>query len=299
MIKPKPLQTGDTVAVIAPASPPDQHNLKKGIEYLKEIGLNVVTGAHLYKKNGYLAGTDEQRASDIHAMFANKEIKAIICACGGYGTARLASQLNYDLIKRNPKIFWGYSDITFLHTAIHQRTGLVTFHGPMLSSDIGKEEAHIETKQTIYQLFSPRSFCYTDQISQLDAICEGEATGQLIGGNLTLLASTLGTPDEEPYEIDRMMTQLYMANKQQDAAGIIIGDFHNCYPRKRTESLSLEETLTSYLISLKKPVMKGFRIGHCSPQTAVAIGSYATMSTYKRIVEFESGIALPKDKVGC
>lgn len=312
MIKPQRLQKGDTVAVIAPASPPNQHNLKKGIEYLKEIGLNVVTGAHLYKKNGYLAGTDEQRAADIHAMFANKQVKAIICACGGYGTARLASQLNYDLIKRNPKIFWGYSDITFLHTAIHQRTGLVTFHGPMLSSDLGKEDVHIETKQAFYQLFSHRSLCYTDEISTLDTICEGEATGQLIGGNLTLLVSTLGTPfeldtknkilfiediDEEPYEIDRMMTQLYMANKLQDAAGIIIGDFHNCYPKKRTESLSLEEALTSYLTSLKKPVMRGFRIGHCSPQTAVAIGSYVTMSTYERMVEFESGITLPKDKV--
>jgi len=153
MIKPKPLQKGDTVAVIAPASPPNQHNLKKGIEYLREIGLNVVTGAHLYKKNGYLAGTDEQRAADIHAMFANKEVKAIICACGGYGTARLASQLNYDLIKRNPKVFWGYSDITFLHTAIHQRTGLVTFHRPMLSSDLGKEDVHIETKQAFINCF--------------------------------------------------------------------------------------------------------------------------------------------------
>src|SRR6478735_3302872 len=113
MIKPKPLQKGDTVAVIAPASPPNQHNLKKGIEYLREIGLNVVTGAHLYKKNGYLAGTDEQRAADIHAMFANKEVKAIICACGGYGTARLASQLNYDLIKRSAQVWLPFTGQCF------------------------------------------------------------------------------------------------------------------------------------------------------------------------------------------
>ncbi|TYR80008.1 LD-carboxypeptidase [Priestia megaterium] len=306
MIKPAKLKKGDTVGIIAPASPPNEGQLKKAILFLEELGLQVMIGKSVYERNGYLAGTDEQRIDDIHDMFSNKSVKAIICACGGYGTARIASQLNYELIKQNPKIFWGYSDITFLHTAIFQKTGLVTFHGPMLSSDIGKDDIAIQTKQSFEQLFSPQPIYYTDKISVIEAIEQGEASGKIVGGNLTLLTSTLGTEfeidtkghilfiediDEEPYEVDRMMTQLKMANKFSDAAGIMICDFHNCQPIKRTESLSLEEALINQLRGLKKPIMKGFLIGHCSPQVAVPIGTYATISTYENMVEIEAGIS--------
>ncbi|HJV31751.1 MAG TPA: LD-carboxypeptidase, partial [Bacillales bacterium] len=138
-IKPQRLNMGDTVGVIAPASPPDQEKLTQGIQFLEEFGLKVKLGKNLKKKFGYLAGTDRERLEDFHEMFADKDVKAVFCARGGYGTSRFASMIDYELIKKNPKIFWGYSDITFLHTAIYQETGLITFHGPMIASDLGEE----------------------------------------------------------------------------------------------------------------------------------------------------------------
>ncbi|MED4587536.1 S66 peptidase family protein [Priestia flexa] len=305
MMKPSALKKGDIVGVVSPASPPKEQRLKKGIAYLESLGLQVQVGKSVYEKNGYLAGTDEQRAGDINAFFANPNVKGIICACGGYGTARMADLLDYELIKDNPKIFWGYSDITFLHTAISQKTGLITFHGPMLSSDIGKDDVKEQTKQSFQQLFTPQPTYYTDQITPLQIIEQGEVSGQLIGGNLTLLASSLGTEfevdtkgkilfiediEEEPYSIDRMMTQLKLAGKFEDAAGIMLCDFHKCEPLKKENSLSLEEALLQPLKGLKKPIMKGFLIGHCSPQIAVPVGAYATMSTYERMVELEAGV---------
>ena len=119
--KPNRLQKGDTVGVISPASPSNQENLELGIQFLKELGLNVKIGKSANNIYGYLAGSDQERLDDLHAMFRDPEVKAIICARGGYGTGRIAADINYELIKNNPKIFWGYSDITFLHTAIRDR----------------------------------------------------------------------------------------------------------------------------------------------------------------------------------
>ena len=168
------------------------------------------------------------RVEDIHHMFQDPDVKAVICACGGYGTGRIAEAIDYDLIRRNPKIFWGYSDITFLHTAIQQQTGLVTFHGPMLSSDVGLEEVHPYTKDTFLQLFTPKAFSYTNHLSPLHTFYHGTASGEITGGNLALIVTTLGTPfeidtkgkllliediDEEPYKIDRMMQHLVSAGK--------------------------------------------------------------------------------------
>ncbi|MBM7703234.1 S66 peptidase family protein [Metabacillus iocasae] len=304
-MKPARLKRGDTVGIIAPASPPNAKQLKKSLDFLKELGLNVKIGTSVYKEYGYLAGTDEERLEDIHCMFKDPEVHAIVCACGGFGTGRIVSKLNYDLIKQHPKIFWGYSDITFLHTAIHQQTGLVTFHGPMLSSDIGLDDVHELTKQSFQQLFNQQPIEYTNHLSPLETVVEGEASGPVIGGNLTLLVNTLGTPfevdtkgkvffiediDEEPYKVDRMVNQLKMAGKFQDAEGIIIGDFHNCDPVKREQSLTLDEIFTYHIAQANKPTMKGFKIGHCSPTIAIPIGSIGRMNTYDQTFIVESGI---------
>ena len=196
-------------------------------------------------------------------MFQDPEVKAVICACGGYGTGRIAEAIDYDLIRRNPKIFWGYSDITFLHTAIQQQTGLVTFHGPMLSSDVGCEEVHPYTKDTFLQLFTPKAFSYTNHLSPLQTFYHGTASGEITGGNLALIVTTLGTPfeidtkgkllliediDEEPYKIDRMMQHLASAGKLHDATGFIIGDFHQCEPKKKEQSLTLDQLWETYIV---------------------------------------------------
>lgn len=305
MMKPSKLKKGDKVGVIAPASPPKSEPLKKGIRFLEELGLKVKVGNSVHKKYGYLAGNDTERIEDIHKMFSDQDVKAIFCACGGFGTGRIVSRLNFELIRQNPKIFWGYSDITFLHTAIHQQTGLVTFHGPMLSSDIGLEDVHEASKESFRQLFQTGDIDYTHDITKLETVSEGIATGPVIGGNLTLLVSTLGTPfevntkgkiffiediDEEPYQVDRMLNQLKMANKFKDVSGIIIGDFKNCEPKKRERSLTLDEVLTEHIASTGKPALKGFNIGHSSPNIAIPVGSIGTMNTFEHSFKIESGI---------
>ncbi|MHA7138922.1 S66 peptidase family protein [Rossellomorea arthrocnemi] len=311
VIKPARLKKGDTIGVIAPASPPKAEPLKKALSFLEELGLDIKLGKSVHKKYGYLAGYDQERIEDIHMMFKDREVKAIICACGGFGTGRIVSQLDYNLIEENPKIFWGYSDITFLHTAIHQQTGLVTFHGPMLSSDIGLSGVHALSKKSFEQLFRSEDIEYTNKLSMLETVVEGAASGPVIGGNLTLLVSTLGTPfevdtkgkilfiediDEEPYKVDRMMNQLKMAGKFHDASGIIIGDFKNCVPEKREQSLTLDEVLKEHILDAGKPALKGFLIGHSSPSIAIPLGSMGRMNTYNQTFIVETGIREDENK---
>lgn len=299
MIKPPRLMKGDTVGIIAPASPPDQSQLIKSIEFLHELGLHIKFGKHITKRNGYLAGEDEERLEDFHEMFLDNEIKGIFCARGGYGSARFANYIDFQIIKEHPKIFWGYSDITFLHNAIRQETGLVTFHGPMLASDMGKEDVHPMTKQFFYQLFHPVTIVYTEDISPLETIIEGQTEGIIAGGNLSLLVSTLATPfeintkgkilfledvNEKPQSVDRMLNQLLMAGKLTDAEGILIGDFNG-------EELSqIDEVINDYLLKANRPAMKGFKIGHCSPNISIPLGVYAKIDTDKKMVTIENGV---------
>ncbi|WP_066069006.1 S66 peptidase family protein [Neobacillus soli] len=304
VVKPNRLKKGDTVGVIAPASPPNLENLERGIHFLTELGLKVKRGKSITNVYGYLAGTDQERLEDLHDMFADSEVKAIICACGGYGTGRIASDIHYDMIKKNSKIFWGYSDITFLHTAIRQQTGLVTFHGPMLGSDIGKEGTHRLSKDGFLQLFDPKELTYGEEISPIEVLIDGTASGALVGGNLSLLVSTLGTKfdidtkgkllfiedvNEEPRAVDRMLNQLYMAGKLQDANGILVGDFCDC-TSKRDLSLTLEEVIRHYLQLANKPALKGFQIGHCNPHVSIPFGVKAAMDTFEKRLIVESGI---------
>lgn len=303
-IKPARLKKGDTVGIIAPASPPDSEKLLRSFSFLEELGLNIKLGKHVNDQYGYLAGRDQARLDDIHAMFCDKEVKAIFCARGGYGTGRIAAQMDYVAIKENPKIFWGYSDITFLHLAIRKRTGLITFHGPMLASDIGSEEVHELSKEGFKQLFDPIMIQYTNETSPLETIVEGQAAGEVTGGNLTLITSTLGTPfeidtcgkllfiediSEPPRSVDRMLNQLYMSGKLTDAAGLIIGDFNDCVPGKGP-SLSLEEVISHYAKLAGRPAMKGFKMGHCSPNIAIPLGASAEIDTFNQRLIVESGI---------
>ncbi|KIL49498.1 hypothetical protein KP78_09660 [Jeotgalibacillus soli] len=305
MVLPKRLHKGDTIGVVAPASPPNIEQLDRSLPFLEELGLKVKMGKHVRKVDGYLAGTNEARLEDLHEMFADPDVKGIICAGGGYGTGRIADQIDYNVIKNNPKIFWGYSDITFLHTAFFQRTGLVTFHGPMLASDVGKENFHELSKKMFQQLFDPKELHYTEDISPLSVVNEGEAVGPLVGGNLTLIRSTIGTPfeidtvgkllliediDEEPYCVDGMLNQLAMAGKLEDAAGIVVGDFKNAVPKRRKSSQTLDEVLNYYLKELKIPVVKGFKIGHCQPHFAVPLGIPAKLSSRSKTLTFFPGV---------
>lgn len=304
MILPKRLKKGDLVGVIAPASPPCMVNLRKGILFLKDLGLRVKLGKHIDHIDGYLAGTDRERLNDFHEMIADPQVKGIFFARGGYGTGRFINEIDDDLISHHPKIIWGYSDITYLHTAIRQNSHLLTFHGPMVESDLSKENIKEGTTQMFQQLFAPVCVFYSENIAPLKVLVDGYATGELVGGNLSLLVSTLGTPfemnvkrkilliediDEEIYQIDGMLNQLALANKLAEVAGIMIGDFANTMPI-RESTFKLEEVFDHYFNNLACPVMQGFKIGHCSLNIAIPLGAQAMINTRKKTVIIQPGV---------
>ncbi|WP_366247783.1 LD-carboxypeptidase [Terribacillus aidingensis] len=305
MMKASVWKKGDTIGIVSPAGPIKREELEQGIKIVESLGLHVKLGKHVFDKYGYLAGSDSDRAADLNDMFKDNEVKGIICSRGGYGSARIVEMLDYEAIKQNPKVLLGYSDITYLHTAIRQRTGLITFHGPMVASDMGESDFAKLSYDLLQQFFIPQDVVYTTAISPLEAIVHGRATGALVGGNLSLLTSTLGTPDEidtkgklllledvseSPYKIDSMLNQLKLAGKLDQAAGILIGDFTDCEAKDPETSLSFDQVLVDYLTDLEKPVLKGFRIGHCNPNITVPLGTEATMDTKTKTLQVSAGV---------
>lgn len=304
-IRPKRLQRGDTVAVIAPSSPPNLENLKRALPFLEELGLKVKMGKSVEKVYGYLAGTDEERLADLHDALRDPEVKGIICAGGGFGAARYAERIEVKFMAKHPKVLWGYSDITILHTVFGKFSNVVTFHGPMLASDVGTDQFHEVSRRQFQQLFEPTELHYTEEIAPLTTLTGGVAAGELVGGNLSLLVNSLGTPfeintkgkllffedvDEEPYRIDGLLNQLRQAGKLDDAVGIVVGDFARAEPVKRKVSLTLEEVIEHYVGNLEKPVVSGFKIGHCEPHFAIPLGVDATLDADAKTLTVQAGV---------
>ncbi|MFD2044442.1 LD-carboxypeptidase [Ornithinibacillus salinisoli] len=304
MLYPKALQKGDTIGIVAPASSVNMYCLRMAIPFFEKMGLQVKLGNNVDAVYGYLAGTDEQRLTDFHEMIEDPDVKGIIFARGGYGTGRIATSIDYEKIRNNPKIIWGYSDITYLHTAIHQQTGLVTFHGPMPASDIADPNFDEVSASMFTQLWKETELCYTEEMGPLHVIGSGIATGELVGGNLSLIVSTLGTQyeidtsgkllflediDEVPYRVDGMLNQLKLAGKLDEAVGIVVGDFAKSEPKKEP-SLTLQEVFDHYLGGLGSPVMSGFKIGHCYPHFAVPLGVEATLDTFGKLLRVAPGV---------
>src|SRR5690606_30821520 len=273
--------------IVAPSSPPNQANLERSLAFLRGFGLKWKFGRNVNSVNGYLAGTDDERLQDLEDMFTDPSIDGIICAGGGYGSARFTDRLDLQLIRENPKIFWGFSDITFLHTAMGLYSNIVTFHGPMLASCVGKDTFHELSANMFMQLCEPMELHYTEDISPLGTISGGVAQGEIVGGNLSLVADTMGTKfevetkgkllfiedvGEEPYRVDGMLNQLRMAGKFSDASGIIIGDFSEVDLKKTKSSFTIDEVFEQYFGDIGKPVVKGFKIGHCEPHFAIPLG---------------------------
>lgn len=277
-------------------------NLQRAAEWLERLGFVVKFGQYVNRSDGYLAGTDQQRLDDLHAMFADPAIKAIVCSRGGYGCARFADRIDFDLIRKNPKIFWGYSDITYLLNAFWKKTGLVTFHGPMPSSDLGRPDVPLMSRQLFSQLFQPTTLRYDEHISPLHVIHGGSAEGRLIGGNLSLLVSTLGTPfeldtrgcilliedvGEQPYRVDGMLNQLRLAGKLERAAGFVIGDFR---PEDDSEVDEIHKVIVHYIRPFKKPAVSGFLIGHCQPHFSVPLGTDALLDADRKQLWVQPGV---------
>jgi len=297
-IKPPKLNQGDTVGLITPASPLfEAHQvIIEAVEKMGNLGFKVKLGKHVYKKWGYLAGSDKDRLEDIHMMFADPEVKAVIAIRGGYGSGRLLKDLDYDLIRKNPKIFHGYSDLTSLLIGIHQMTGLLTFHGPVAISTFTDY-----TKKYFYKALSN-----TEPIGEIEdapfeanlqtsnrvwTIQGGVGKGRLTGGNLTLIASSMGTPyeietrdkilfieevGEEPQVLDRYLTQLDNAGKLENCRGIVFDRMNSVHPDDYKSSyystLSKEEIITDRINKYNLPACIGLSLGHIANKPTLPLG---------------------------
>lgn len=306
IVKPKKLQKGDVIGIISPASSPDDLlRIEKGVRYLERIGYKVEVGKHVGKYHGYLAGTDEERVEDLHYMFKNKNVNAIICVRGGYGTPRLLDKIDFRIIKNNPKIFCGYSDITALQMAMLQKTGLVTFAGPMLAVDFHNEVSPY-TEEQFWKLVTSNKSIGRVKFpgdERLLSISKGSAKGRLAGGNLALFVSLAGTEffpqmkekililedtGEAPYRVDRLLNQLKLIKVFKSVRGIILGAFTDCIendPEKRT--LTLGEVIDDYLGHLKIPVVYNFPHGHIKENHTLPFGIQIKLNSSKGFVEFE------------
>jgi muramoyltetrapeptide carboxypeptidase len=303
-LKPPKLKKRDLIGIIAPASPvADTSRIDRGVSYLERLGYNVVVGSNVHKKHGYLAGTDEERAADLHAMFRDRKVRMIICARGGYGTPRLLRLLDYKLIKRNPKILVGFSDITALQLAFWAKCGLVSFHAPMLATDMAEpmdpftEEMFwlvVTSSQKVGAVAFPEPM-------ETSIIRPGMFTGHLLGGNLSILVSLLGTPyqpvldnsalfleevGEEPYRIDRMLMHLQNASALGKCRGVLVGQCTDCAPRDPSlPSLSLDDVLKEFALALKKPVISNVPFGHVKQKITLPIGVKVKVHVERRAME--------------
>ena len=298
--RPARLRRGMTVGLVTPASNAwENEDIRFAIDVVRSLGFKVKEGEHLYQRTQYLAGPDAARAQDINTMFADPEVDAVFCLRGGYGTPRILPMLDYDTIRNNPKVLLGYSDITALLNAIYQRSGLITFHGPIAAqnfTDYTLEEFGkvLVSGESPVRLGAPPPFeagpGRAERKNRITRFRGGKAHGRLIGGNLTLICSLLGTPyepdfrdkilfledvGEAPYRIDRMLTQLWLAGKLDQVAGIAFGKFTEAETSGNT--FSVEHVMRERCSGLEVPVVRGLMIGHVEDQTVVPVGAMAEL----------------------
>lgn len=292
IIIPEHLKPGDTIGIIAPANYSNDSS-KYEIDYLIEKGFNIVYGKSFGNSWYGFGATDDVRADDINEMFSNKDIKAIFAIRGGYGTIRIVDKLDYENIKRNPKIFMGYSDITTLLLAINEKTGLVAYHGPMTANF---KDIPIETENSFVDtILNNKRINLLDYEKSYSIMKQGAAEGEIIGGNLSLIVASLGTKyeintdnkilfleetNEATYRIDRMLQQLKLAGKLDKIKGVILGDFKNA-KRAEKDDMSLDDVFFEMFKNMNIPIIKNFKSGHVRPFITVPIGVITKINTFK------------------
>lgn len=301
VIKPERLCPGDAVGLIAPASaPPDPAAVDRALAALEQLGYQPRPGKHLRNRLGFIAGNDRDRAADLMAMFCDQRIKAILCLRGGYGTSRLLDRLDYALIRRRPKILSGYSDITTLHIALAKKCGLVSFHAPMLNRELSAPNTPPFTRasffRTVSQAAPAGSICDGYKNNTVSIIRSGLAEGRLVGGNLTLVCASLGTPfqpsfkgkilffediGEKPYRLDRMLTHLHNAGVLAQVAGVAVGLNRDCHDPDAKPGgeyrQTADEVIRERLSSLRVPVVTGLPFGHVPWNATIPVGVRARL----------------------
>lgn len=299
MIFPKGLKIGDTIGIIAPSSPFSKYSLEEIEIGFKDLGYNVKFGKSVKERyKGYLSGEDKLRAKDIEEMFLDKEISGIICIRGGYGTPRILDLIDYNIIKSNPKFFVGFSDITALHIAFNQKANLATIHGIMAGSILEWDSFTYKSlldsinMTNKLKISNPRN-------EKIVTISGGCCEGELIGGNLSLLVSTIGSEyevdtkgkilfieevGESIYKIDRMLTQLCLSGKFDDCEGVVFGDFCDCN-KDYEDEFTIEEILKDKVAKYNKPCIYNLKSGHCMPMVTIPFGVKCKLDASNMVLE--------------
>ena len=285
------LKAHQVVGIIAPASPISKSEIRKGIQLIESFPLQVRLGMHLFRRSQYLAGSDQERVSDLHEMFSDPEIKAILCARGGYGTLRYLDKIDYGLVRDNPKPLAGFSDLTALMMAIYKYSGLITIHGPTVS-ELAKGDNWHHLSRLMTTSFKPRLSLRSGMV-----INEGTARGILLGGNLVTLCSLMDTPflpsfegvilfleekGEQPYRLDRMVTQLLLSGRLDHLSALVIGQLEGCGDEQVVYGLLRER-----LSDLPVPVVTGLPVGHGAENISLPLGLPALLDTERMVLEIE------------
>lgn len=277
------LKSGDCIGIVAPSSPFEETDFYGGIGILENMGFQVKFPEGVFSRSGYLAGSDVDRAAQVNAAFADSAVHAIVCARGGYGSMQILPYLNYEAIRKHPKLLMGFSDITALLCSLYQRSGLVSCHGPVVTT---LKSAGSKTLESVFNVLTLNELPAI-QLERGIALSPGKASGPVICGNLTTLCHLIGTPfqlnmnghilivedtGEKPYRIDRMLTQMELAGVFNGLCGLGIGTFKNC-----GEVDELFEIIARIFNPIHIPILAGFDIGHGPDNIAVPFGFQAVL----------------------
>ncbi|MFN0110527.1 MAG: LD-carboxypeptidase [Blastocatellia bacterium] len=300
--KPAALQTGDLVQIVAPASNLKADYLVRGVAELTALGFRVKYDPAILEKDRYTAGTDERRARELMDAFTDPEVKAVWAARGGYGVMRLLGRLDEDLLRANPKIFIGYSDLTALHLYLYRRFGWVTFHGPMAAKDLAGGAAHYDKTTLLNALTKAEPMGEIVGVGTEVLQRGATVSGRLLGGCLSLLAAMMGTPDEldttdailfledtgtRPFQLDRMIQQLKLAGKFDSARAIVFGEMSNCMQHVE-QGYTLQEVLRDLTAELRVPVLFGLRSGHSEVgNLTLPLGVRATLDSERGVLRID------------
>jgi len=303
MFVPNPLHKGDTIGLIAPCSPLKQERLHECIQVITSLGYNVVLGKSVQESlHGYLAGSDAVRANDINHMFSDSSIHAIFCVRGGYGSTRIMNLIDYRLISRHPKIFLGYSDVTSYHLAIYQRSHMVTFHGPMVSSNMVDNLDSFSLASLRSALSMPNTLFFQNPPDYpFTPIVSGCAAGRLIGGCLSLLSPAIGTfyqpdfrgtilfledIDESLPRCDKLMHHLKNSGIFNQVNGVLLGNFFDCN-NPNAPDYSMYDFFLDFFRDYNKPVLWGVQSGHQKPMGTLPLGTICTLDTLSDMIRFD------------
>jgi len=285
VIKPPALCPGDTIGIAAPASPFDREAFEQGVEVLQAMGFNVKIPDNLFKREGYLAGSDAERAALLMDLFCDGEVRAVLCARGGFGSMRLLPFLDFEAMGNHPKILVGFSDVTALLVSLYRKCGLVTFHGPMMTTLAKGSQATSDALMAAITAHSPLVLTPSRPV----VLNPGHAAGPVIGGNLSTLSHLMGTPfelvleghllfleerGEAPYRIDRMLSQLHLGGRLDRVAGVILGSFEDCGALEEVYGI-----VKGVFQNRPVPVLAGFDIGHGEDNVTLPLGLWADLDT--------------------